>query len=466
MATLANELTDMVIDNLHDDPTTLLSCALVSRSWYPSSRAHFFENITLVPETFRSIILGRIWSEDDPLEAGNVLLWEPFLGGLKGDSPVKRCLPYIQQLSIRGLREATEEDSIHFGVRLLREIVTACPALQDRSLREVSCARSEEIQTDTSGIQLRTLSLLGVRRWGFLWHDPDTLPTTIEMFSAFSTIKHLVVGIRNVYEPLSNTIFGQHYLTRVLKEPTPFLPTVSSMSLRRADSDTLSLFLAAATFRPRDSLRSLIMKNLDNVSFDSLARVLSACPNLAHLDIDPTALFHHTGYGRWGSLVSRPTAPNWNKVPFSLCRSLTSLRIPISIPSTPRFPHHEEVSMRFSTTIDWISTILPPTTENLPADGSLATPILKRLSVPILVESLTVDNLDDTITDKEIPQLWPLLVELAKKLPQLEIIESTLGELDDQDSWEECERVREMRKDFIENEYGDAFGDRVALVLE
>ncbi|PIL34448.1 hypothetical protein GSI_03224 [Ganoderma sinense ZZ0214-1] len=41
------ELTDMIIDFLHDDVQSLLACAVVSHSWLPSSRLHLFRSCTI-----------------------------------------------------------------------------------------------------------------------------------------------------------------------------------------------------------------------------------------------------------------------------------------------------------------------------------------------------------------------------------------------------------------------------------
>src|SRR5262245_61527426 len=44
MAPLCNELQDMIIDFLHDDPRTLRRCALLCKSWLPSLRFHRFSH--------------------------------------------------------------------------------------------------------------------------------------------------------------------------------------------------------------------------------------------------------------------------------------------------------------------------------------------------------------------------------------------------------------------------------------
>lgn len=49
---MASELTDYIIDFLHDDPHTLQCCSFVCRSWLPSCRFHLFREITLLPHEY------------------------------------------------------------------------------------------------------------------------------------------------------------------------------------------------------------------------------------------------------------------------------------------------------------------------------------------------------------------------------------------------------------------------------
>ncbi|EMD30984.1 hypothetical protein CERSUDRAFT_60622, partial [Gelatoporia subvermispora B] len=46
--TFPPELTDRVIDYLHDDNTALGNCGLVCRAWLPSSRMHLFRHTKLL----------------------------------------------------------------------------------------------------------------------------------------------------------------------------------------------------------------------------------------------------------------------------------------------------------------------------------------------------------------------------------------------------------------------------------
>jgi hypothetical protein len=59
---LPQELIDSVIDHCHDDHSTLKTCALVCKTWLPSSRSHIFHAITLQPpeKPARSFFVRRI----------------------------------------------------------------------------------------------------------------------------------------------------------------------------------------------------------------------------------------------------------------------------------------------------------------------------------------------------------------------------------------------------------------------
>ena len=49
---LPPEILDLIVDQLHDEPTALRACCLVSKSWVPRSRAHLFAHIELSHTSF------------------------------------------------------------------------------------------------------------------------------------------------------------------------------------------------------------------------------------------------------------------------------------------------------------------------------------------------------------------------------------------------------------------------------
>ena len=46
---LPQEIFDLVVDHLHDDPTTLRACCLVPKSWIPRTRIHLFSRVEFRP---------------------------------------------------------------------------------------------------------------------------------------------------------------------------------------------------------------------------------------------------------------------------------------------------------------------------------------------------------------------------------------------------------------------------------
>jgi hypothetical protein len=53
---LPAELTDVVIDFLHDDEDGLANCSLVCKAWLPATRYHIFENLVLDPWSIESFV--------------------------------------------------------------------------------------------------------------------------------------------------------------------------------------------------------------------------------------------------------------------------------------------------------------------------------------------------------------------------------------------------------------------------
>jgi len=60
--TLPPEILDLVIDHLHDEPTTLKACCVVSKSWVPRTRKHLFARVD-----FRAVELSvERWKKNFP----------------------------------------------------------------------------------------------------------------------------------------------------------------------------------------------------------------------------------------------------------------------------------------------------------------------------------------------------------------------------------------------------------------
>ena len=58
---LPPEILDHIIDHLHDEPTALKTCCLVSKSWIPRTRIHLFDRVE-----FQSLGSVKLWMEAFP----------------------------------------------------------------------------------------------------------------------------------------------------------------------------------------------------------------------------------------------------------------------------------------------------------------------------------------------------------------------------------------------------------------
>jgi hypothetical protein len=81
MTRLPPELTDYIIDFLHSDRKELAKCALVHRSWIPSSRLHLFE-VLYVTRRNVSTFIDLLYSNYSTIEKYAYTLrigsWKPF----------------------------------------------------------------------------------------------------------------------------------------------------------------------------------------------------------------------------------------------------------------------------------------------------------------------------------------------------------------------------------------------------
>ncbi|CDO73212.1 hypothetical protein BN946_scf185007.g267 [Trametes cinnabarina] len=98
------ELTDYIIDFLHEDARTLASCAVVSRAWIPAARFHLFRSIVLRDDAFSSSFRRLLTlSPDlgyyvrDLTVARSVTVSEVFLPSKPAGPCINNALPQVLQ---------------------------------------------------------------------------------------------------------------------------------------------------------------------------------------------------------------------------------------------------------------------------------------------------------------------------------------------------------------------------------
>lgn len=111
MRGLAQELTDYIIDFLHDDPDTLRQVSLVSKAWLDRSRHHLFETLSIKSTKFVDLDLADLatpckyvkrliylWTSD-PLKAS--LMLSNFGESNIHTFIIRSCRVYLDQSSLQ-----------------------------------------------------------------------------------------------------------------------------------------------------------------------------------------------------------------------------------------------------------------------------------------------------------------------------------------------------------------------------
>ncbi|TDL19486.1 hypothetical protein BD410DRAFT_792102 [Rickenella mellea] len=184
------ELTDVIIDYLHDDRRALGTCGLVCRSWLPSSRFHLFSTVQIYffdVDTALPIICSptstippyvrHLELEDAGLEVGGYsypqwlnegLLKLPIFGALEslslahvawGSLTVETRSSLLNMT--RGLKRL-ELEYMQFGtVEQALDFFSSAPSLESLSLGSIQCHAENAPPTKTNKLRLKQVTFGG-----------------------------------------------------------------------------------------------------------------------------------------------------------------------------------------------------------------------------------------------------------------------------------------------------------------
>ena len=240
---LPQEILDLIIDHLRNDPAALRSCCTTSKSWYPRSRNHLFARIEF--RTHKSHI--ELWKKAFP---------DP------SNSPA--C--HTRILSIRGLPTITTADAdgtgwIHTFDRLVkldldtfgyddRQISLAPLRRLSSTLRSLTLCHTSIPPSEVFGLVcsfplLEDLALLSCDGRGDT--DPWDVPPTSPKFTGTLDLRSMG-GIRSIAHQLCDLPNGLHFnkiMVGCLNED--FEPTMGLMSrcFDTLESIRLSFYLAS-----------------------------------------------------------------------------------------------------------------------------------------------------------------------------------------------------------------------------
>ena len=174
---LPPELLDLIVDNLHDEQTTLQACCLVSKSWIPRARKHLFAHIWFHP-TYRPMIQSWKRTFPDPSNSPAHHVSSLFLRGVRtsglGDPDVG---PWIRSFNrVRTLR--AELKSVMLDQVSLVQLHGFSPTLKSLRLGLTNIPLSEVFNLVCSFPLLEDLELYtyGPTRNIGDWDPPSTSP--------------------------------------------------------------------------------------------------------------------------------------------------------------------------------------------------------------------------------------------------------------------------------------------------
>ena len=168
---LPSEILDLIIDHLHDKPTTLKACCVVSKPWIPRTRIHLFASV-------------EFCAQKSPIERWKKTFPDP------SNSPAH----HTRHLTIRGLSLVTAADAdaggwipiFHKVVHLHLEFTGSedprvsltpfhglSPTLKSLHL---SCTSPEVLDLICSFPLLEDLALMSLQRGSDTWNTPSTSP--------------------------------------------------------------------------------------------------------------------------------------------------------------------------------------------------------------------------------------------------------------------------------------------------
>jgi hypothetical protein len=135
---LPTELTDAIIDHLHDDKPTLLNCSLVCRSWLDASRYHLFYSL-------------RVRGEHP--EMG----FAAFLAFIDTTAHIRK---YIQEVCLRGVGglAARPPEGRRVGPYIFAFLLRTLPTLQSIILENVSWDKSLTASPEGYAVELWPLT--------------------------------------------------------------------------------------------------------------------------------------------------------------------------------------------------------------------------------------------------------------------------------------------------------------------
>ncbi|TCD66257.1 hypothetical protein EIP91_001620 [Steccherinum ochraceum] len=330
---LPPELVDYVLDYLHDDKTTLIACASVSKSWVDSSRYHLFSTINFTLET--------------PFCIGKLIRF------LK-DVQVNH---YIRNFSI--IQDHSVSSILHFPrypsfcpIHHLPLLLPSLPSLRCLTVTSafVTCDCTEDtIEAHNRGPHItHNLKELSIS---------NAIGNTVDVLGILNNFAS--IDVLSVWRPVIS--LSAH--RRTLPLNTSLARELQVRSFKHfAVGVSMETYILLRSSPSVDTLHTLKVALDDSLEMDSFMKLVAKCTNLRALDITPIVNSPHPSF--------RPAQERaleaWSELDFKHCTNLHSFSLRIfPFVYEPENPRAETSSARYCRMISLALLQLPYQTKHV-----------------------------------------------------------------------------------------------------
>lgn len=280
---LLPELFDYIIDFLHDDQAALRACALVSRSWVPTSRIHLFHHLGLTGSACNNVCSG--WAPNTGCRRiHGTLVSSPHLTGYINKLSVNETNIH-QPPNYRWVSGEIMFPSLLKKLRSLKELEFNFPAPGSHDSKTIwSTMVFKDISDAMNTLTLESFTL---RQFTF-----TSLADFVKVLESWRNLKTLQLDDVDVFTTMQlSTSALENTLDVQIPVPTQKLELEQKASLQhlllRSNSSALFIpsLLHARSPLKLTSLTSLII-NITSDNYGNVLELLKCTPNLETLEIE------------------------------------------------------------------------------------------------------------------------------------------------------------------------------------
>lgn len=269
------EVVDIIIDHLHNDPSTLLACALVARAWLPTSCYHYFSATTVASRHY----LSQHNDHSKLHFQGHIQLWDGFIHDIQEKPSIGSLITTLQI----GATKSNEVDKqrrympLYCGdiLTILRDH-DALPRLHVLHLEAVRVL--QDPQPHMSSSQRRTLDRLTLQSIEFMPLQilAGFLP---RMFECLDSIALFEAGD-----------FYSHTLSPIVFDWSTHIPAISAIQFisfgRTAHEDLQAVVIPIVQGSSQEAIHSVHFSAFMTRDMYSVQLWLTTLPNLTDLTMD------------------------------------------------------------------------------------------------------------------------------------------------------------------------------------